>query len=92
MGGIVNFTNITIALFLIYLLVVVKNFYDVFNPPECGSKWDDNCLGAIEDWQKYYRVILYFKKYSLPLLEIINSSYLSVSYLRSINKVPTAKD
>ncbi len=61
MGGIINFTNITIAFFLFYLLFVVKNFYDIFNPPECSSKWDDNCLGAIENWQKFYRVNIELK-------------------------------
>lgn len=55
--GLISFTNITLLIFFIYLAVVAKNFYDIFNPTECDLK-DKNsrCLKPIPNWKTSYVV------------------------------------
>jgi hypothetical protein len=58
--GLINFTNITITLFVVYFLFTIKSFYDIFNPTLCtkeiSKKNPSDCMYSIKNWQKNFVV------------------------------------
>lgn len=57
MGKWLSFTNITLALFVIYLTTTIKSFYEMFYPDECAAEPKrSSCLYSIPNWQREFSV------------------------------------
>jgi hypothetical protein len=61
--GLISFTNITLAVFFIYLAMVGKTFYETFFPDECAANdKSSRCLQPMSDWQANFKLSLCFTK------------------------------
>lgn len=61
--GLISFTNITLAVFFIYLAMVSKTFYETFFPEECAvNDKSSRCLHPMPEWQAKFKLSLCITK------------------------------